>query len=137
VEWISRSFSETLAIGKKIGESLQPNSVLSLFGDLGAGKTSIVKGIAQGAAGVDPSFVTSPTFTYLNIYRGTKVIYHFDLYRLHGVEDFLAMGFDEYFDCGGIVCIEWSEKIAKLLPAKCVKLTLSHTSDGMRRIECI
>lgn len=137
MECVSRSFNETFAIGKEIGESLAPNTVVCLFGELGAGKTSIVKGIAHGAAGVDPQLVHSPTFTYLNIYSGTKEIFHFDLYRLEGVDDFLGMGFDEYFQQEGIVCLEWSEKIAQILPKNCLKIELFHTPDGSRRIQCV
>lgn len=128
------SVEETLQIGREMGATLAPNSIICLFGELGAGKTSFVKGIAEGAAGISSDSVQSPTFTYLNIYPGKLPIYHFDLYRIKGVEDFLGMGFDEYLEAGGVCCIEWSERIQEILPEACTKITLSHLSNGGRRI---
>jgi tRNA threonylcarbamoyladenosine biosynthesis protein TsaE len=136
VEWFARTLDETLEIGREIGATLSPNRVVSLFGELGAGKTTLSKGIAQGATGVDPDLVHSPTFSYLNIYRGRFPIFHFDLYRLSGVSDFLAMGFDEYLESDGVVLIEWSEKIESILPTDVVRIELFHQEEGGRLIRC-
>jgi len=134
---LSRSAAETLALGSAFGKQLPPNSVVFFHGDLGAGKTTFIKGVVAGAAGVAESEVTSPTFAYLNIYRGAKTVYHFDLYRLRDADEFLAMGFDEVFDAGGICCIEWAEKIASLDIPQAIHVTLTHVEDGVRRIEIV
>ena len=134
MEYISHSADETFELGKKIGLSLPVNSVIGFFGDLAAGKTTFIKGFVQGAAALDPSIVQSPTFTYLNIYNGTKTIYHFDLYRIRNYDEFVSLGFDEYFDAGGICCIEWSERIADWLPSTCMKICMEHKGADIRQI---
>lgn len=135
--YLSSSSDETLSLGRHIGQHLTAPSVLCLFGDLGAGKTTLVQGICEGAT-ADP-FITvqSPTFNYLNIYEGQKTVYHFDLYRLDSIEQFLSMGFDEYFDADGLCCIEWSEKIASYLPENAIKIHLSCKNRNERLITLI
>lgn len=128
------SAQESEQYGKHLGKELPLNSIIAFEGELGAGKTTFIKGVVFGAAGLDGHIVNSPTFTYLNIYRGLKTIYHFDLYRLSRPEDFLSMGFDEYLTCGGICCIEWSERIAPFLPANAIKVRLSHKEIEKREI---
>jgi tRNA threonylcarbamoyladenosine biosynthesis protein TsaE len=130
----SHSIEETIALGKKIGEILPPNSVLCFFGDLGAGKTTFIKGLVEGGAEIPKAQVNSPTFVYLNIYEGKKIIYHFDLYRLKDSEEFLSMGFDEMLFAGGICCIEWAEKITSFLPANCITIEMSHIGPQHRQI---
>ena len=132
-----KSFSEkdTQAIAGRFGRSLPKNSVVCFFGDLGAGKTTFIKGLAEGASGCSKEDVTSPTFTYLNVYEGHKTIYHFDLYRLHDADEFMSMGFDEYLQAGGICCIEWSERIASILPSTCFQVFLMHIDENSRLIE--
>lgn len=132
--YTTTSFEETIALGVRLGKELAPNSVLCFFGDLGAGKTTLVKGIVEGATQLPPENVNSPTFVYLNIYKGPITIYHFDLYRLRGVDEFMSMGFDELFDVGGICCIEWSEKIAQALPTNCIKIEMRHLEENKREI---
>jgi tRNA threonylcarbamoyladenosine biosynthesis protein TsaE len=132
---LSYSAAETFAMGAAFGKQLPPNSVVFFYGDLGAGKTTFIKGVVSGAADIADSEVTSPTFAYLNIYRGAKTVYHFDLYRLRDADEFLAMGFDEMFDAGGICCIEWAEKIAALDIAEVLCVRLTHVEEGVRRIE--
>jgi len=126
---------ETLGWGRECGKTLPLGSVVALFGDLGAGKTTLIKGIAQGAAGIPLREVLSPTFTYLNIYHGKKTLYHFDLYRLKDPRDFLHLGFDEHFTLEGISLIEWPEKILDLLPPDTLKISLYHLADTERLIE--
>lgn len=128
------SEAETIALGREFGKSLPDNSVICFFGDLGAGKTTFIKGLANGIADYPPEKVNSPTFVYLNIYSGTKNVYHFDLYRLRDSDEFLSMGFEEMFNADGICCIEWSEKIADLLPSHCLYVTMSHVGDHQRTI---
>ncbi len=128
---ITRRAEETVAFGALLGKNLEPNAVVCLFGELGAGKTTFVKGLVQGRTSVAPEHVVSPTFVYLNIY---DTVYHFDLYRLHDADEFLSMGFDEYFYLGGICCIEWSERIAPIIPEGAIHVTLSHLTEGSREI---
>lgn len=132
--YISDSPEETTKIAKELGSCLYSNTVIALFGDLGAGKTTFIKGLVMGACECDPGIVQSPTFTYLNIYPGKKTIYHFDLYRLHDIDQFLSMGFDEYFDANGICCIEWAERIAAFLPDDVIKIRLEHIGEESRQI---
>lgn len=133
MQFLCRSEAETVALGYRLAERLPLNSVVCLFGDLGAGKTTFVKGVAAYAAGCKQA--NSPTFVYLNIYEGRNTVYHFDLYRLVDTDEFLNMGFEEMFYAGGICCIEWSERIASILPPDAIRVTLSHTSEGFRTIE--
>lgn len=126
-----------MSLGRQLGQRLAPHAVVCFFGDLAAGKTTFIKGLVEGASGVDSAHVQSPTFTYLHIYEGRQTVYHFDLYRLRDGEEFLSMGFDEYLDAGGICCIEWSERIAAYLPASCLQITLMHAGDDNRIITLI
>lgn len=133
MNFITSSESETILAGYQFGKELKENSVICFFGDLGAGKTTFIKGIVS-AFGGDPHEVTSPTFVYLNIYKGQRTIYHFDLYRLKKADEFLSMGFDELFFSGGICCIEWSERIEPFLPQH-IRIDISHLEEKMREIK--
>lgn len=129
---------ETLEWGRAVGQSLKPGAILAFFGELGVGKTTLIKGVVWGATGLEPEEVTSPTFVYLNIYeKGDRAVYHFDLYRLAGEEEFLACGFLDFFSAGGICCIEWSERIPHLLPPQTQRIYLSHESELTRTIKII
>jgi ATPase, YjeE family len=132
--FFTSSAEETELLGQKIGETLESGSVVTLFGEFGAGKTTLIKGVAFAAAKVPAHHINSPTFTYLNVYTGAKTIYHFDLYRLKTSEAFYALGFDEYFSAGGICLIEWSERIASLLPEKRITITLEHVGEEKRKV---
>jgi tRNA threonylcarbamoyladenosine biosynthesis protein TsaE len=132
--YFSCAAADTLQQGYQLGKSLLPNALICLFGDLGAGKTTFIKGLVQGAAQVDAAVVQSPTFTYLNIYEGIQTIYHFDLYRLKDINEFLSMGFDEYFEAGGICCIEWSERLGSYLPLNSLQVHLTHAGEDQRWI---
>lgn len=119
-------------MGFQLGQTLPQNSVVCFFGDLGAGKTTFIQGLVAGATGCDPDEVNSPTFVYLNIY---KSVFHFDLYRLKNEEEFMSMGFDEFFQAGGICCVEWAEKIEKLIPPECITIVMTHLSEHERQIK--
>ena len=134
---ITHSEKETKEIGRKLGEILPPNSIVCLFGELGAGKTTLIKGLASQASGTPAEQIQSPTFVYLNIYKGPKTVYHFDLYRLQTEDEFLSMGFEDFFYSGGICCLEWSERIESLLPQSCVKVFIEHMSEGARKITIV
>ena len=126
------SADQTIDFGYDLGCKLSSGSIVCLYGDLGAGKTTFIKGLAAGAAGVDIKQVNSPTFVYLNIYQGHRTVYHFDLYRLRNADEFLSMGFDEMLWSDGICCVEWSERISELLPPGSIKITLQHAGEDKR-----
>lgn len=132
---ITHSAEETIKLGIHLGREAAVGTVFCLFGDLGAGKTTLIKGIVEGATGIREALVMSPTFLYLNHYLGeSKNVYHFDLYRLKNAEEFLSMGFEEYFFADGIACVEWSERIASILPKGHIKIALSDIGEGRRNI---
>lgn len=129
-ERIIHSFQDMVLLGRELAAQLPPSTVLALSGDLGSGKTTFVQGLALGLQISSP--VQSPTFTYLNQYEGTFPLFHFDLYRMKNFEDFLGMGFDEYFACGGICAVEWPERIESILPENAIRLSFAH--EGTSRI---
>lgn len=130
-KFLSQSAEETVAIGQKIAKMLQPGAVIALEGDLGAGKTTLIRGIS---AHCPDALVSSPTFTYLQIYAGSPPVFHFDLYRLSSSKEFLEKGFTDYLEQGGICCIEWAERIAELLPTQTLRIKLTYLSKDSREI---
>lgn len=133
--FFSDSTEMTVAFGEKLGKVLKADTVLALHGDLGAGKTTLMRGLLAGITGNRLEGVQSPTFVYLNSYSGKLPCHHFDLYRLSGEEAFMEMGFEEYFDGGGVCCIEWAERIESILPERVIHLHLHHEGEGQRRIQ--
>jgi tRNA threonylcarbamoyladenosine biosynthesis protein TsaE len=124
---------ETAAVGRTLASSLAPGDVVLLTGELGAGKTAFVRGLAEGLS-IDPAEVTSPTFTLIQEYRGGRlVLRHIDLYRLspREVDD---LGLDDLIEEGGVVAIEWPDRWSRP-PADAVRVTLTAADDGERRIE--
>ena len=122
----TQSAEETMAVGEKLAKSLFSPCVVSLAGDLGAGKTTFCKGFARGL-GINEN-ITSPTFTLMNEYAGGKKLYHFDLYRLSDTEEFRASGFEEYFDLtrlDGITVVEWASNCPGILPARHIAVRIS------------
>ena len=134
LSFFTKSFEETQEVGKEISKLLKPKDVLCLTGDLGAGKTTFVKGIAQMLTGIDPEEVTSPTFTYLNIYLGKQNLYHFDLYRLPSSKDFLESGFHEFLNQNAICCVEWPDKIPSQILFQKVAVHIDYLSSEERKI---
>lgn len=132
----TRSEDETAAVAAQLAASLAPGSVVLLFGDLGAGKTAFVRGMAAGL-GVDPADVSSPTFTLIQEYRhagrGATALYHVDLYRLEGAE-IDDLGLDELTAAGGIAAIEWAEKLARPVRGA-VRVYMTEEGDDGRKIE--
>ena len=128
--WTSSS-EETLEIGFEIGKCLKVGSIVCFKGDLGSGKTTLIKGIAK-SLNIDVDVVVSPTFSYLNQYN---TIAHFDLYRIASKEAFIQMGFEEYLEPPFITLIEWPEIITTLLPPHTGHIQISHLGEDMREIE--
>ncbi|MBK6765410.1 MAG: tRNA (adenosine(37)-N6)-threonylcarbamoyltransferase complex ATPase subunit type 1 TsaE [bacterium] len=119
---LTHSAEETLAWAESLAQRLRPGDVVCLSGELGAGKSVVARGIGKGL-GVSED-ILSPTFNYVLEYQGRLPLYHADLYRLHGVHDFVAMGLEEYFERDGVFVIEWPERITELLPAACYHIHL-------------
>lgn len=133
-QYFSYSPEETFEKGYQLGAKMTAPKVLCFFGDLAAGKTTFIKGFVAGAAQIDPSFVQSPTFTYMHVYEGQQTVYHFDLYRLNDIDEFVALGLIDYLDADGICCLEWSERIANDLPSDCIHIHLEHVCENQRKI---
>jgi tRNA threonylcarbamoyladenosine biosynthesis protein TsaE len=121
---------DTKRFGRILGALLQSGDTLALVGDLGAGKTTLTQAIARGMGITAP--VTSPTFTLVHEYPGPLPLFHFDTYRFDSPDDIADIGFDEYFERGGVVIIEWADRIAPLLPAERLTLCLSRCEDTPR-----
>lgn len=121
-----------MKLGRKIGAGLNPNDVLALVGPLGAGKTTLIQGIAEGLEVKD--YVTSPTFIIINEYQGRLPFYHMDLYRLNNLDEIENLGIEEYFQKGGVCVIEWAEKLKKLKPPCCHEIKIEVISEQERKI---
>lgn len=125
----TKNAEETQDVGGQIAKHLGNKSVIALYGDLGSGKTQLVKGICKGL-GVTQT-VNSPTFIIVNEYTSEQFpkIFHFDLYRMKTQDEILDMGFDDYLNTGNIVFVEWPEHIEDLLPPDTIKIYLAHTTE--------
>ena len=125
---------ETVALGQQLAELIQPGDVLALYGDLGAGKTHLVKGLCA-ALGIPAPAVSSPTFTLVNEYDGTFPVYHFDAYRIERLGEFFEIGYESYFFGDGVCLVEWPERVEALVPDHAIRLRLTHLGEDRRRIE--
>lgn len=133
---ISKSPMETFCIGRSLGEGLKGGECVALKGELGAGKTCLTQGIAAGLGVPDCYVVTSPTFTLINEYPGRKMpLYHFDVYRLNGPADLDDLGYQEYLMGGGVLVIEWAEKVSDAIPDEALRIELTYLDEHRRRIE--
>ena len=128
VEMVWENREQTMSWGNALGKSLQPGDVVALIGDLGTGKTTLTQAIARGMGITAP--VTSPTFTLIQEYPGCVPLFHIDPYRLERPEDVADLGFEEYFERGGVVIVEWADKVLPLLPPERLTLTLEIISDA-------
>jgi tRNA threonylcarbamoyladenosine biosynthesis protein TsaE len=132
---VTKSPSETMVLAGKFAKDLKAGDIVFLQGELGAGKTVFMKGLAQ-AFKVDPKNVSSPTFVLMNMYEGKIPLYHFDLYRLEKPEELNSVQFDEYFYGEGISIIEWPQRLGNLAPQKYWLVELAHKGVTEREI-CI
>lgn len=127
------SEEQTIALGERIASELPAKAVVLLIGDLGAGKTTLAKGIVKGLGAARPEDVSSPTFTLIHEYgRG---VYHIDLYRLDTPEQVATLGLDEIFDRRAVVLIEWGERFPTLMPVERVEIRLRSEGENSRQIE--
>lgn len=126
---------ETKEFGRWFGAWVEVGDVLALYGELGTGKTVLVKGLSE-TLGVEEN-VESPTFTIVGEYEGRIPLYHMDLFRLSSLEEILRIGYEEYMYGDGVCAIEWAEKIQQLLPERRVDIRLFHVAEDERKIEVI
>ena len=128
----THSADETQALGTKLAKRLQPGDVIAYFGDLGAGKTALTRGIAQGLGITD--IVTSPTYTIVNEYLGGRLpLFHFDMYRLSSSDDIWDIGWEDYLDRGGVCAVEWSENVSDAMEGA-ITVGIEKLDDTTRRI---
>ena len=132
---ISSSAQDTLKIGGAIARHLKPGDILCLYGDLGSGKTVLVKGIAQGL-GIKKEKVISPTFVLIRQYQKSRIpLYHFDLYRLENEGEIINLGYEEYFYDQAVAVIEWADRLKSLKPAQSLSIRLDFKDKCRRRIK--
>ena len=130
---VTHSEAETASVGSALARSLSPGAVILLSGDLGAGKTAFVRGLAEGL-GIDPEQVSSPTFTLIQEYRGGRLpLHHVDLYRLRSIE-VDDLGLDELTLGGGVTAIEWPDRLPRALPSV-IRVRIDHGDGDTRTIE--
>jgi len=130
----SESVADTEQVAGDLARTLTGGECVALYGDLGAGKTQFVRGLARGL-GANPRGVSSPTYVLLNVYPGGRLtLFHLDAYRVHGPDDFEAIGFAELLEEGGVVAVEWPSRVADLLPAETIRVGIEPTSETTRRI---
>lgn len=129
----TNSEEETIALGEKIASELPAKAVVLLIGQLGAGKTTLAKGIVKGLGAARPDDVSSPTFTLIHEYGHN--VYHIDLYRLDTAEQVATLGLDEIFDRRAVVLIEWGERFPELMPADRIEIRLRSDGESSREIE--
>jgi tRNA threonylcarbamoyladenosine biosynthesis protein TsaE len=128
----SNSEEDTARLGHTLAIALPADSVIALNGTLGAGKTRLVQAVAE-ALGIDRHEVVSPTFVLLQEYHGSRSIYHVDAYRIRDDDEFMQLGMEEYFSAGGLVFIEWAERVSRCLPPEIVEITIEVTGETTRR----
>lgn len=135
LDFVSNGEDQTLRLGVRLGELLQPGDLVCLAGDLGAGKTAVARGVGRGWG--SSLRVTSPTFTIVNEYprlHDGRVLYHMDCYRLQSEADVLTTGFEDILDSDGAIMIEWPERVVKWLPEDRLWIDLDYVSETRRRL---
>jgi tRNA threonylcarbamoyladenosine biosynthesis protein TsaE len=126
------SLAETEALGRRLGELLFPGAVVALIGPLGAGKTHLVRAIAEGLKVLNPLAVTSPTFVLILEYPARLPIFHFDAYRLASTREFLDLGVNEYYDAGGVCLIEWADRVIDAIPGEHLQIEIEPLDENRR-----
>ena len=139
IEIVTDSAAETVELGRRMGASMRGGEVVALIGNLGTGKTHLIKGIALGLEAHDSDQVSSPTFVLVNEYFGRDElihIYHIDAYRIESIAEFQSLGFDEYCRPDSVVLVEWADKVLEAVAGfDPIRIDLSHVSESQRKIE--
>ena len=131
MEYLSHNEAETEALGARLAAVLTPGTVVAYRGGLGMGKTAFTRGLAKGLG--YSGRVTSPTFTIVNEYEGGRLpLFHFDMYRLEDDDALFDIGWEDYLDRGGICAVEWSEQVARAMPADTVYVTIARRPEDDR-----
>jgi tRNA threonylcarbamoyladenosine biosynthesis protein TsaE len=131
VRFVADDEHETDRLGVALASAVEPGLVVALVGNLGAGKTRLVRGVAA-ALDVDPLCVSSPTFVLIHEYDGRIPVYHFDTYRLRNSAEFLELGADELLDGDGVCFVEWADKVASTLPVDCLRVEIAACGETAR-----
>jgi len=129
----THSEDETIELGRKLAAGLPKHALILLIGNLGAGKTTLAKGIISGLGAAEPEEVASPTFTLIHEYGGGRV-YHVDLYRLDTTQQVATLGLEEILDREAVVLIEWAERFPDLFPAERIEIHLQALSESERQL---
>ena len=133
-EFLTHSSEETIARGREIGQQLKPPVLVLLSGDLGAGKTTLTKGIASGLGAAEEDEVTSPTFTLVHKYERDSRVYHVDLYRIGDIRDLETLGLEDVFSEKAVVIVEWPDRLTLRTDWPTMRVYLEHVSEDTRRI---
>ena len=136
-ELTAHSSEETIARGREIGARLKPRVLVLLSGDLGAGKTTLTKGIVSGIGAATEDEVTSPTFTLVHRYDHAARAYHVDLYRVSGLHDLETLGLEDVFSENAVVIVEWPDRFKLRVNWPIVRIQLEHVSEDTRRISIV
>lgn len=133
MQYITHSPDETRALGRTLAQALQGGAVVAFTGDLGAGKTAFISGMARGL-GIEER-VTSPTFTIVNEYEGGRLpLFHFDMYRLGSADELFHIGWEDYLARGGVCAVEWSENVAEAIEDDAVRVDIARGEDENSRV---
>ncbi len=134
VERVTHSAEETVRFGREIANHFQPPCLVLLEGELGAGKTTLIKGIVAGLGAASEDDVTSPSFTLVHEYGSSGRVYHADLYRIEGARDLATLGLEDLAGQAATVLVEWGEKLGDEIPLPCLRIRLEHLGSNDRRI---
>ncbi|MGC8792925.1 MAG: tRNA (adenosine(37)-N6)-threonylcarbamoyltransferase complex ATPase subunit type 1 TsaE [Bryobacteraceae bacterium] len=132
--YYTKSEEETVELGRQLARSLPRKCVVLLIGELGAGKTTLAKGIAHGLGAASPDEVSSPTFTVVHEYGDGPKVYHVDLYRIGRAEELESLGLEELLDQDAVVLVEWGERFPRLWPEDRIEIRIERLSDERRRL---
>ena len=136
-EFLTHSSEETIELGRKLAQELQAPVLVLLSGDLGAGKTTLTKGIASGLGAAREEDVTSPTFTLVHRYEGATRVYHVDLYRVGNFHDLETLGLEDVFSERAVILIEWPDRMTLRTDWPAVRIELEHVDENTRRVRVV
>jgi tRNA threonylcarbamoyladenosine biosynthesis protein TsaE len=134
LEAVTHSPEETVELGRRLARELKPPVLVLLEGELGSGKTTLTKGLVAGRGAAREKDVTSPTFTLVHEYGAANPVYHVDLYRVETAQELSTLGLEDLLARPVMVIVEWGEKLASVLPGRCVRVRLEHRGNDARRI---
>jgi len=137
IKFVSRSAAETERFGKKLAKKLDAGIVVGLYGELGSGKTTLIRGLVRGLGAEKSTRITSPTFVLMNVYQARVPVYHFDFYRLDDPRMIIELGCEEYFYGRGVCVIEWADRAGELIPPESVKIELRAIDEKTREIDVV